>query len=239
MAYGKTCLIIDSRKMVKISIDGPALKICMESQSPRLFPLRRLSRIHIIGDPTSGLNALLYCAEHQVPVAFFTAKGKLRCQLFFPVFEGNFISHWIEHVEWLHHEKLRLLAPIGIISGSNESRAKLAEEMFNKICKYAIGESQYKLATDWLMGMLATQMSQIIVNHGIANQSRSKKKLMDDLLPLYRVWIKHSLSNALKTEKLNISAATMSALYQQLSEDIDYQLRRSLTQLSSRLEAII
>src|SRR5690606_34421886 len=113
------------------------------------------------------------------------------------------------------------------------------EEMFNKICKYAIGESQYKLATDWLMGMLATQMSQIIVNHGIANQSRSKKKLMDDLLPLYRVWIKHSLSNALKTEKLNISAATMSALYQQLSEDIDYQLRRSLTQLSSRLEAII
>lgn len=51
MSMAKSCLVIDSRKAEKISLDGPALKVRMQSQSSRLFPLRRLSRIHILGDP--------------------------------------------------------------------------------------------------------------------------------------------------------------------------------------------
>lgn len=76
-----TSLVIDSRKLARMGMDGPALKVTMRGRSAILFPLRRLCRIHILGTPESGMDALLFCAEQRVPVAFFHFNGRLRCRL--------------------------------------------------------------------------------------------------------------------------------------------------------------
>lgn len=250
MEIAKSCLVVDARKVERLSLDGPALKVRVKAQSPRLFPLRRLSRIHVLGELDAGLDALIHCAEHQIPVAFFTVKGKLRCQLYFPVLENTIIAHWLEYVEfdqaakdeyseWRMHQCLHLLAQMGCRNNPREDRLQLMEESLNHICKKSLGEKEYRLACEWLNGMLTVHMSQVIVNHGLANQSRGKRCLMDDLLPLFELWLKFRMAEHLKRRKLAINASTMSHFYQDQSAWIDYTLRRMLTQLATRLEAII
>lgn len=250
MDIAKSCLVVDARKVERLSLDGPALKVRIKTQSARLFPLRRLSRIHVLGELEAGLDALIHCAEHQIPVAFFTVRGKLRCQMYFPVLENTIIAHWLEHVEfdqaardeyceWRSHQCLNLLAQIGWRNNPREDRLKLAEESLNHVCKKAMGEKDFRLACEWLNGMLAVHMSQIIVNHGMANQSRGKRWLMDDLQPLFAIWLKYRMAEHLKRRKLQVTANGMSNFYQDQSAWVDYTLRRMLTQLATRLEAII
>lgn len=250
MELAKTCLVIDSRKAEKVSLDGPALRIRMQAQSARLFPLRRLSRIHILGELGSGFDALVHCAEHQIPVAFFTVSGKLRCQLYFPVFENSILSHWLEHVEfdiaaqqhyeeWLLHQSLHLLSLMGCTQGARELRIQLTAEKLNHICKKQLGDKHYQLAMEWLSGMLNVHFSQIIVNHGLSNQSRGKRKLMEDLIPLYTLWLRYLLADRVLRKQFTINGYTMSNFYQEKADLLEYTARRMLTQLSTRLESII
>ncbi|MBC6907360.1 hypothetical protein DWB84_18135 [Saccharophagus sp. K07] len=250
MDIAKTCLVIDSRKTEQIRLDGPALRIRMQQQSSRLFPLRRLSRIHIVGELQQGFDALIYCAEHQIPVAFFTLNGKLRCQLYFPVLENSLISHWLEHVEfdqqaqqeyddWLKHQTLHLLACMGYRTGSIERRLQSILNQLHHACKKELGEKLYRQAMDWLEGMANAQLSQIITNLGLANQSRGKRKLMEDITPLYQLWLHHHLAKQLQKTQLNINGYTMSAFYQAQADELEYFTRRMLAQLTTRLESII
>jgi hypothetical protein len=222
----------------------------MQLQSARLFPLRRLSRIHVVGAVENGFEAFIHCAEQQIPVAFFSVRGKLRCQLYYPVFTNGIISHWLEHVEfdeqakyeyseWLANQKLYLLACMGYRKGSSEQRMQLMQETLNHFCKKIIGAVKFELALDWLSGIMAVHMSQVIVEQGVANQSRAKRKLMDDLSPLCELWLKFMLSKKLESGKIFVSAYSMSTLYQEQVEFIEYTLRRMITQLASRLESII
>lgn len=250
MEAAKTCLVINSSMTEKLSLDGPALRIRMQAQSARLFPLRRLSRIHIIGELERGFDALIHCAEHQIPVAFFTARGKLRCQLYFPVFENTFLNHWLEHIEfdmqarqeyqeWLVHQTLYLLSRMGYAQGTRERRLQIVDEELSSLCRAKLGEKGYRLAMEWLQGILAVQLSQIIVDQGLSNQSRGKRKLMEDLSPLYDLWLRHHLAEKLGTKHLIINANTMADFYQGQSEAIEYSTRRMLAQLATRLESIV
>jgi hypothetical protein len=246
----KSCLVIDAHKVEAISMDGPALKITMQLQSARLFPLRRLSRVHVVGAVSNGFEALIHCAEQQIPVAFFSQRGKLRCQLYYPVLTNGIISHWLEHVEfdeqakqeyneWLLHQKLYFLAIMGYRNGCYQTRLQLVEELLNRRCKKIIGAPKFELALDWLSGIMAVHMSQVIVEQGVAHQSRATRRLMEDLGPVCELWLKAILFKNMQSGKLLVNAQSMSKLYQDETDFIEYTLRRMITQLASRLEAII
>jgi hypothetical protein len=245
-----TCLVIDARKLESLSVDGPALKVTMRSQSARLFPFRRLSRVHVVGAIKEGIDTLLQCAERQIPVAFFTVAGKLRCQLYFPVYESSIISHWLEHVDfdveakqvyedWLCHQTLNVISMTGFNEGARESRLQLLNEKLRRICKQRLGKDDFEAAMDWLSGILSAHLSQLIVEYGLANQSRGKRRLMEDLSPICETWLMFSLGSQVCKRRMRISAQSMSDLYQAQSEDIEFIIRRMLTQLATRLESII
>lgn len=250
MEMAKSCLVLDAHKLEKLSIDGPALKIRLLHQSDRLFPFRRLARVHIVGTLNNPIEPLIELAEQHIPVAFFTLKGKLRCQLYYPVFANSIISHWLEHVEfcpqakheyaeWLLHQNLHFLASMGYRNGNLETRLQSVEEHLNKGCKKIISSAQYELALDWLSGIMAVHMSQVIAAQGVAHQSRATRKLMDDLSPICILWIKAILFQKLQTGKITITAQTMSYLYQEQATFIEYTLQRMMVQLITRLESII
>lgn len=250
MDIAGTCLVIDSRRLDQLSLDGPALKVRLHAQSARLFPLRRLSRIHVVGAITDGLEPLLHCAEHQIPVAFFTLTGKLRCQLYFPINENSLISHWLDHVdfdveakqiyeEWLLHQTLHMLSMVGHTVGNRESRYKLVNESLRSICKRFLGSKDFQSAMDWLNGILAVHLSQLIVDYGLSNQSRGKRRLMQDISPVCELWLVNILATKAGKHRIKITAQTMSDFYQQQSGQIEYTARRMLTQLVSSLESII
>src|SRR5690606_9576493 len=144
-AVAPTSLVIDARKVDKICLDGPALKVVMISRSPVLFPLRRLLRIHVIGTLGTGVDALLHCAERQIPVAFFHPNGRLRCRLLSPAQDCGLVEHWFEHVEfdsairqvyeeWLLHQELHLLSKLGFNAGACERRGQLVYEALRGAC---------------------------------------------------------------------------------------------------------
>jgi hypothetical protein len=250
MEMAATCLVIDARKLDSLSIDGPALKVRMRMQSIRLFPLRRLSRIHVIGTLRDGLDSLLHCAEHQVPVAFFTYAGKLRCQMYFSVVENSIISHWLEHVDfdveaqqiyedWLQHQTLHLMSQLGYSEGARETRFKRLSEKLRNICNNKMGHRDFGDAMDWLIGIFTVHLSQLIVDHGLSNQSSGKRRLLKDISPVCEIWLIYFLAMAASKRKIKVSAQSMSDLYQQHADDIEYTARRMLSQLATRLESIV
>lgn len=250
MDIATTCLVIDSRKLESLSMDGPALKVRMRTQSARLFPLRRLSRIHVVGSISDGLDTLLHCAEQQVPVAFFTINGRLRCQLYFPVFENSLISHWLEHVDfdvearqvyedWLHHQTLHVMSLIGWNQGAREVRFQCLSDRLRHLCNCAIGHKTFLHAMEWLDGILAVHLSQVIVSHGLSNQSSGKRRLMSDIAPICQLLLIYYLACAVERKKIRISAQSMSDLYQKHSSDIEHTTKRMLSQLATRLESIV
>ena len=250
MEMAATCLVIDARSLDSLSVDGPALKVRMRSQSPRLFPLRRLSRVHVVGVIKDGLEPLLHCAENQIPVAFFTVSGRLRCQLYFPVYENSIISHWLEHVDfdvearqlyddWLFHQTLHVLSMMGCTEGARESRYQLIEEKLRGLCNRYLGPKDFQIAMDWLGGMLVVHISQLVVDYGLSNQSRGKRRLMDDISPICELWLIYFLASHASRRRVQVAAQAMSDLYQKHSAEIEYTVRRMLTQLATRLESIV
>jgi hypothetical protein len=243
-------LVIDTRKLDQLSLDGPALRIRMRLKSAMLFPLRRLSRIHIIGAISNGLDALLHCAEQQIPVAFFTVSGRLRCQLYYPVYENTLLSHWIEHVDfdvqakqvyddWLQNQMLHELSRIGANQGAREQRYQLVCETLRHLCRKKLGGREFQAAKAWLDGMMNVHLSQLIVDFGLAHQSRGKRRLLADTSPVAELWLMYFLATAVQRSKMRITPQSMTELYQQHSAHIEYTTRKMLTQLASRLESIV
>jgi hypothetical protein len=92
---------------------------------------------------------------------------------------------------------------------------------------------------EWLSGIMSVHFSQVIVKQGLANQSRGKRKLMEDVGPLCEIWLKVMLLNKIQNEPININAREMSNFYQEQSEFIEYTLTRMIVQLATKLESII
>lgn len=245
-----TSLVIDSRKLVKMTLDGPALKISMLHKSPVLFPLRRLCRIHILGTPSAGMDALLYCAEQQIPVAFFQLNGRLRCTLQSAEKSSSLIDHWFEHVDfdpqiaqlyddWVLHQALHVMSRLGINAGACESRRQLLYETLRGFCKQAIGKDNFKIGLEWLDGLLNFHLNHVIETFGFVQQ-RGRDRLLQDMKPIAELWLLFALVKQLsKTKKFEVSAQTMTWFYQQQADQIEFSARSMLTQLVNRLESIV
>lgn len=79
----------------------------------------------------------------------------------------------------------------------------------------------------------------MIVRQGLANQSRGKRRLMEDMTRVCELWLLYLLAGRVEEGGLRIDAYSMSNFYQRHAERIEYTVRRMLAQLASRLEAIV
>lgn len=245
-----TSLVIDSRKLLRMGIDGPALKVTMLNKSPVLFPLRRLCRIHIMGTPSSGMDALLYCAEQQIPVAFFQINGRLRCTLQSAEKSSGLVDHWFEHVdfdpqiaqlydEWVLHQGLHAMSQLGVNAGACESRRQLLYETLRGFCKQGLGKDNFKVALEWLDGLLHFHLNHVIEEFGFSQQ-RGRNKLLNDMKPICELWLLYELAKQLsKNKKYVVNGQSMTCFYQQQSIQIEFSARSMLTQLANKLESII
>jgi hypothetical protein len=245
----KTCVFIDAQRVDFLGIDGPALRVCMVEQSVRLFPLRRILRIHVLGTLSKGFETLITCAERKIFVAFFTRTGRLRGQLYYPALEQTPLSHWLEHIEfdsdihqnyqdWLLHQSLFLLSQTGFRRGcslqglqqASKKQEGLATEMLGVECPQA---------WHWLEGYLHIQVAQLLLDFGLAHPSRAKRLLQADLMPLFTLWMRNAFLIWQQRKRLPINGRTMTYFFQQHHNDLDTIGRRMLTQLASRFEAIL
>lgn len=245
-----TSLVIDSRKLSRMGMDGPALKVVMRGRSSVLFPLRRLCRIHILGTPASGMEALLYCAEQQIPVAFFQFNGRLRCRLLPAGGTPALTDHWFEHVEfdpqvrqlyddWVLHQGLYTMSRLGISGGLCDARKQLVYETLRGYCRQQLGKKNLKTALEWLDGLLRFHLDQVIKELGFV-QERGRLKLLEDIRPICDLWLLHALAERLQQPAgFCVTAQNMNAFYQRQAIELELSLRRMLIQLVNILEAVV
>lgn len=246
----QTTLMIDSRKLLHLTSDGPALKVTMQSKSAMLFPYRRLCRIHIMGIPRTGLETLLYCAEQQIPVAFFHHNGRLRCRLYPAVTQETDIEHWIEHIDfdpilagvyndWAEQQYRHTLSLLGESQCANTLARQRVTDTLRGFCKQTLGKSGLQSALDWLDGLLQFQLEHLIESFGFTRQ-KSCARLGKDIKPVCEVWLLFSLAEYIQHKPgLQVTAQSITHFYQQQSSNLELLIKRMLTQLISSLEKVI
>ena len=65
---------------LKVSLDGPALRISRPGHAIQRFPLRRISRVMVGGRASWSTDALLACADEGIDVCFLKADGTPRAR---------------------------------------------------------------------------------------------------------------------------------------------------------------
>lgn len=64
-----------------VGLDGPALRVSSLEQAERLFPLRRIGRVHTNARVEWETEALMACAERGIPVVFVDEDGQVLARL--------------------------------------------------------------------------------------------------------------------------------------------------------------
>ena len=244
-----TTLVIDSRKLQQLAIDGPALKVVMQGKSPVLFPLRRLSRIHILGASAVAVDALLHCAEQDIPTAFFHANGRLRCRLASATKTPGRVDHWFEHIDfddnirqlyqdWLHHQQAYVMSQL-VIGGCGGRSRQLLDEALQGYFRQQLGKQGKTSALEWLDGLLTCHIEQQVTAGGFVSP-HSQNRLVQDIKPICNIVLHYALAVHLQQQSgFVVSAQSVTAFYQQHAETVENNVRRMLMQLVNRLEAVV
>jgi hypothetical protein len=74
-------LYLHGHQPITVALDGPALRVSSAESADRLFPLQRLTRVVVSGEVTWSTEALLACADQDVPITFLHRTGGLRARL--------------------------------------------------------------------------------------------------------------------------------------------------------------
>jgi len=243
-------LVIDARNLDRLGLDGPALKVVMRGKSPILFPLRRLCRVHLIGMPNQGMEALMHCAEQNIPVAFFRLNGQIRCTLQKPQLERAQLDHWFEHVEfdpevqqlyndWRQHQALHALAQLGFNRGDGAVRQQLVYEALRGVCRSRLGKDMFGTALEWLDGLMTFHLLQVVEQFGFTHP-RAKQLLLQDIKPIADLGLLYAFTRHVQASAtFRVTPRSMTVFYQDNAQVLEYGFRRMLSQLTMRLEAVI
>ena len=85
---------------LKVSLDGPALKVSQRGAADRRFPLRRVSRVIVSNRVAWSTRALLACADEGITVCFLSRNGTPRARWTGrPSPRSEFLQRWHDFVD--------------------------------------------------------------------------------------------------------------------------------------------
>ena len=73
-------LYLHSGRSVKVSLDGPALRVARPGCADRRFPLCRISRVMVSGEASWSTRAMLACADAGIDICFLKPDGTPRAR---------------------------------------------------------------------------------------------------------------------------------------------------------------
>ena len=92
---------------LKVTLDGPALRIAQDGVADSRFPLARVSRVIVSGNVSWTTDALLACADEGIFISFLSAAGSTRARWIGRCSKRSaFSQRWIDFVDRPDWEEL-------------------------------------------------------------------------------------------------------------------------------------
>lgn len=215
-------LYMERNALTEVQLDGPALKVKVESQADRLYPLSRLSRIVLDTGVNITIDAMLACTSRGISICFTDPQAGVVARMIgansgtmtLPQLLSEFLDRvdWPDrYADWQHAMRvrafLRILKKLRMSSARSVSPNGLGE-LFQQ---WAIKMSDKETAerTDrWLNELSYAWFIQLLSEQGVGNASETGSNARMDLaldlgqimrweLELYRLdWLRkrHVLS---------------------------------------------
>lgn len=182
-------LYIEARPGMRVSLDGPALRITAPDRAERLFPLARLARVITLGQVDWQTEALLACARAGIPLTFADRGGALVGRLLGPS-QGqetlaNLFNQLVQRPDWRERYSECLAAL--------EQQTLLAHRHALKIPRPLCASAA--TARPWLIGEYrrligAKRLSPLLEQTTLPLLTRCEKRLlefgMDGIAPVLR-----------------------------------------------------
>lgn len=243
----RRCLLIESRQLVQLRRDGPALRIQAKGRSLQWFPLRRISRVLLVDLPDTGWEALVQTAEEGIPVTFLSARGRIQAQLSHPAALPNPLRHWLEAMHndpalaesyhhWLDNQ---LRSTYGMLGFSGPEPRRTREEVEKTLSRLARQQKRGRLpqeARQWFASLLTTQLQARARLLGVSYSSIHLQRLVDDLLP---AGLNLAMAALLQTlpEEHSLNGPAIAHFYEHhLAKELDDWAHRVMYTLASQLE---
>jgi hypothetical protein len=249
----KTRLMIDANKVERLFVDGPSLVIGLHAAALTRLPLRRLRSVIVVGILRHGLEALLHCAEQQIPVLFCDARGNVKTQIlpyrqalfhwddwleslgFDPVFDAAY-RQWLTNQQW----HLRSLIQRDLDSQFDESkpwRVAMLECCLNHRLKSVLSSKQQQdEARDWLAGLMRVHLNELLSQQGLKPHHLGAERILTDFATDLERLARHRQVQWLQNHSCPINAKWMSICYQSIADELEQHILRICLQLRTLIE---
>jgi hypothetical protein len=174
-------LYIDGSKGCLVTLDGPALKLEVESRAPVRIPLRRLSRVVSDYRVQWTPKALYHCIEEGIPISICSANGKA-VGIVLPLDNrrtsfAEEIRIFRTHPDWIgRYEIWRFAAERRAILNANKAGRlrlknlnppRVSKALSNRLEKVS-DEDELKAIADQTHGYLSGIVSEILQQRGVS-----------------------------------------------------------------------
>lgn len=246
----KSTLVVDATRLIRLAVDGPALRVRIQGCSDMLFPFRRILRVQVIGVPRSGFDALIACAERRIPVAFFDGCGRYRCRLGPPAIDPTGVDARLEQIEydccsravyeeWKRNQSAHLLSLLGVGDpAARRAPDRVRKSLFSTLRQQLI-QKDLEEAQNWIQGMLTFHLEQALDAVGPVTHMRIRSRLIQDLserLVLIPLIDLAATSTPSRAQMADARAATH--LYRRTARVVEHHAIRMLFQLIELLDRL-
>lgn len=249
----KTRLMIDANKVERLFVDGPSLVIGLHATALTRLPLRRLRSVTVVGLLHHGLEALLHCAEQQIPVLFCDSRGTVKTQIL-PYQHAQFDwDDWLESLgfdpifhmayrQWLENQQrhLRSLIQRDLDDQFDESkpwRVAMLESCLNhRLKQVLLGQQQRDEARDWLEGLMRVHLNELLSQQGLKPHHLGAERILNDFATDLERLARHRQVQWLQQHSCPINAKWMSICYQSMADDLEQHILRICLQLRVLIE---
>ncbi len=246
-------LYLLGREQTDVVLDGPALRVSRNGHADARVPLRRLARVIVSGRVNWATNALLACADHDVPVVFLRRSGTVRARWLGICSrrDGWFYRNWsylIDRPDWRQQYGQWRRSALQRATALSVRRMGLTirrepeelEHDFNEFARFSVGDDRWAAISKRLDGLAEAHAVAGLASYGLQWKTAEMQKLAGDLRRMIVCGLFPELHNSLRSRNGLFSGddcvANSVKFFERNRSVADFSLRLGIESLCRFLE---
>lgn len=239
MSDAARALYLHAETPLRVSLDGPALRVTKRHSDHRRFPLGRLSRVVTIGEVNWNPDALSGCADLGIVVCELRHNGLPTGNWFGPKFSrSTFVEDWQHFLDrpkaqrsydqWRAATRRRAIRFCGLqLGGSRQSDRTIVQDLRLRTSK----DAGFRAAQRVLHGLAFARSLQELAQLGLSDSDRSLALVAPDLSAAIQ-WGLHPALLDWRQRHANLTVRHCTALFERNRATAAFYLRDALRTLA-------